>query len=220
MSAPPAEAFGVAAPSTRRPPPPGRAANATTNLPLPADPPWNRHDLPKVATAVPRMPNLPLASAPMSEDTAAGHEPPAWHGLAGGRLRRRSGYPPHCAQRPGANGPSEERSSEEPTPSTDLTCRANPPLSENSGRFSRQTTFPLYLAAPSGPVRLLRRTANGHFGSGERSAVTLARAGSMFRFLDPYRQLEKADSGKFSVHKSRRRTQFLHRFSTEPHEQL
>lgn len=136
MSAPPAEAFGVAAPSTRRSPPPGRAANAATNLPLPANPPWNRHDLPKVATTVPRMPSLPFASAPTSEDMAAGNEPPARHGLTGGRLRRRSGYPPRCAQRPGANGPSEERGSEEPTPSTDLTCPANPPLSEDSGRYS------------------------------------------------------------------------------------
>ena len=41
----------------------------------------NRLDRPKVAIAVPRMPRLPLMSAPMSEDTAAGHEPPARHGL-------------------------------------------------------------------------------------------------------------------------------------------
>jgi hypothetical protein len=74
----------------------------------------NRCDLPKVATFVPRTPSLPFASAPMSEDTAAGHELPARHGRAGDRLRRRNGYPPRCAQRPGADGPSEERSSEEP----------------------------------------------------------------------------------------------------------
>lgn len=41
----------------------------------------NRLDRPKVVIAVPRMPRLPLMSAPMSEDTAAGHEPPARHGL-------------------------------------------------------------------------------------------------------------------------------------------
>jgi hypothetical protein len=81
--------------------------------------------------------------------------------------------------------------------------------------LSRQTTLPLYLVAPSGPVRLLRRTANGCFRGGEGSAVTLARAGSMFRFYDPVRQHEKAGSTKFSVHKTRQRTQFLHRFSTE-----
>lgn len=77
-------------------------------------PSGNRHNLPKVVMTVPRIPNLPLASAPMSEDTAAGHEPPARHGLAGGRLRRRNGYPPRCAQRPGVDSPSEERGSEEP----------------------------------------------------------------------------------------------------------
>jgi len=74
----------------------------------------NRPDLPKVATAVPRMPSLPSLSAPTSEDKAAGHELPARHGRAGDRLRRRNGYPPRCAQRPGADGPSEERGSEEP----------------------------------------------------------------------------------------------------------
>ncbi len=35
-------------------------------------PSGNCHNLPKVATAVPRMPNSPLVSAPKSEDTAAG----------------------------------------------------------------------------------------------------------------------------------------------------
>jgi hypothetical protein len=41
----------------------------------------NRHVHPKVATAALRMPNLPLASAPTSEDMAAGYELPARHGL-------------------------------------------------------------------------------------------------------------------------------------------
>lgn len=108
-------------------------------------PSGNRHDRPKVATAVPRMPRLPFASAPMSEDTAAGYEPPARHGLAGDRLRLRNGYPPRCAQRPGVDGPSEDRGSEEPTPSTDLTYRVYIPSSEDFGCFPGRRPFPFTL---------------------------------------------------------------------------
>ena len=99
------------------------------------------YDRPKVITAVPRLPSLLLVSAPTSEDMAAGYEPPARHGRAGGRLRLRNGYPPRCAQRPGADGPSEDRGSEEPTPSADLTCQANKPSSEDVGRYPGRRPF-------------------------------------------------------------------------------
>jgi hypothetical protein len=44
-------------------------------------PSGDRPDRPKVALTVPRMPHLPLVSAPTSEDKAAGHQRPAWRGL-------------------------------------------------------------------------------------------------------------------------------------------
>ncbi len=113
-------------------------------------PSGNCCDRPKVITAVPRLPNLPFASAPTSEDMAAGYEPPARHGLAGGRLRLRNGYPPRCAQRPGADGPSEDRGSEEPTPSADLTCRGPIPSSEDFGCCPDRRPFPFTLWPPRG----------------------------------------------------------------------
>ena len=111
------------------------------------------------------MPNLPFVLAPLSEDMAAGHEPPARHGLTGGRLRRRSGYPPRCAQRPGADGPSEERGSEEPTPPTDLTCRVCNPSSEDSGCFPDRRPFPFTLPPP-----------RGRFGSSEEPRTVVSEA--------------------------------------------
>ncbi len=50
----------------------------TSRFPPPSG---NCPNLPKGVLTVPRMPRLPFASAPTSEDKAAGCEPPARHGL-------------------------------------------------------------------------------------------------------------------------------------------
>lgn len=175
-------------------------------------------DLPKAAKAVPRTPSLRFTSAPTSEDKAASRERPARHGCAGVRLRQRNGYPPRLRPTTWRRRSFRGKGLRRTTPSTGLTCQASRPTVRRQWPLGRQMTLPLYLAGPLGPGWLFRRTANGRFGSGGRSAVTLARAGSMFRFLAPSRQLEKPSLDQFSVHKFRLWTQFLHRFSTKAYQ--
>ncbi len=202
MSARPAEAIGVAASSTRRPPPPGRAANAATYLPLPAalreppQPPEGGHDRPADTEPAARISadvRRHGSRSRTARSARARRRPSASTKRLPAPLR------PTTRRRQSFRGKGLRRAK----PPTGLICRASHPAVRKQWPLSRLTTLPLYLAAPSGPDWLLRRTANGHFGGGERSAVTLARAGSMIRLQDPFRQLEKHDFGKFSVHKSR-----------------
>lgn len=69
---------------------------------------------PKGAPAAARLPSLPFAPAPQSEDMAAGHQRPLGAGSPEAVLRQRDGYPSRAAERPGASSPPEERGSEEP----------------------------------------------------------------------------------------------------------
>ena len=126
----------------------------------------NRLDRPKVVIAVPRMPRLPLMSAPMSEDTTAGHEPPARHGLPEAvcvdETVTRLAAPDDPAQTA-----LPRKGFRRTTPPTGLPCQANYPTVRRQRSLSRQTTIPFTLPFPSGPVQLFRSTANGVFGSGE-----------------------------------------------------
>ena len=149
MSALPAEALGVAAPSTRRSSPPGRAANAATYLPLPAalrEPPRP----PEGSRCCPA--DAPLAARVSAYVRRQGCRPRTTRLT---RARRRSSAStkrlpaplrPTTWRRQSFRGKELRRA----TLPTGLTCQANHPTVRRQRPLSRQTTPPLYLADPLG----------------------------------------------------------------------